>query len=343
MLGKDQPVILKLLETPEAMKALEGVVMELQDTASPVIHKIVHTSDHKEAFEGCDYAVLLGAKPRGPGMERGDLLQANAKVFAENGKALNKYADKNVLVCVVGNPANTNALITARFAPNIPRANFTALTRLDHDRGLSMIAKKFDVKISDVSRFAIWGNHSATMVPDFNHVIVKGYWGRRVLGDNADEWVDGELIPGVQKRGAEVIAARGKSSAASAADSIVKHVNDLVFGNPDWTSMAIYNDGFYDMPHGYFISMPVVCTGGGEAKVVDGLPMTSKTASMINASVDELVKEKLMIDAMLPDTEIKFYTVGKDIYSPSYFIDDAERIALLETLAKEVRTKSMSK
>lgn len=317
MLGEDQPVILRLLERPDAIKQLEGTVMELQDCAFPLLAGIIPTSDVNEAFKNSDYAVLVGAKPRSKGMERGDLLRENAAIFAEQGKAINKNANGDILVLVVGNPANTNCLITAANAPDVPKAQFSALTRLDHDRGLGMIAKKAGVDVQRVKRFAVWGNHSATMYPDVSHTTIDGKWLRNVIKD--EEWISKTFIPAVQQRGAAIINARGKSSAASAADASIKHMRDWVNGSSEWLSMAIYSDGLYGVPAGIYSSFPVICTGAGEYGVVSELPIDEFSAEKINASCVELLQEKEAISSLLPNPVSRFFEVDrKKVLSKEY-------------------------
>jgi len=228
MLGKDQPVILQLLELPPAMKSLEGVAMELADCAFPLLRGVVQTSEVKQAFSGADFALLVGAKPRTKGMERGYLLKENAKIFAEQGKALNDVANKNVRVLVVGNPANTNAMITSHFAPKIPTKQIHAMTKLDHNRGLAQLAEKTKSKVIDIERFAIWGNHSPTMYPDVNHALIRGRPAKEAVND--EKWIKDVFIPAVQQRGAAIINARGSSSAASAANAAIDHMREWVKG-----------------------------------------------------------------------------------------------------------------
>lgn len=247
MLGKDQPMILRLLELTPAMKALEGVVMELEDCAFPLLASIVATDDANVAFEDADYALLVGARPRGPGMERSDLLAANAGIFGVQGKALNDQAERNVKVVVVGNPVNTNALIAMHSAPDLNPKNFTALTRLDHNRAIAQLAAKTGAKVTDLKKLVIWGNHSTTQYPDISHATIKG----RPAKDLVEQaWLEHNYIPRVAKRGAEIISARGASSAASAANATIEHIRDWVMGTPpdDWTSMGVPSDGSYGIP-----------------------------------------------------------------------------------------------
>ncbi|MEM8963516.1 MAG: malate dehydrogenase, partial [Acidobacteriota bacterium] len=282
MLGADQPVDLHLLEIPPALKALEGVVMEIRDCAFPLVNNIVATADAEEAFDGADYALLVGARPRGKGMERKDLLQANAQIFSVQGKALDAKADRGVRVLVVGNPANTNALIASANAPSLDRRQFSAMTRLDHNRAISQLASQTGAHVTDINRMTIWGNHSATQYPDLSHCTVGG-------GPATDkvetEWVRDTFIPTVQKRGAAIIEARGASSAASAASAAVDHIRDWVHGSPegDWVSMAVPSDGNpYGIRDGVFYSFPVRCKGG-DWEIVEGL------------SIDEFSRERMTL------------------------------------------------
>jgi malate dehydrogenase len=316
MLGLDQPVNLRLLEKPEAMKQLEGVVMELKDGAFPLLGNIVATSDEGEAFQGSDYALLVGAKPRSKGMERADVLKDNAAIFKSQGKAINDNANTDVLVLIVGNPANTNAMITSANAPDIDPLNITAMTRLDHDRALAQLALKLNVPVSEIRRVGIWGNHSATQFPDINHTIVNGKW---VRGSLEDKWVNDTFIPTVQQRGAAIINARGKSSAASAADAAIKHMRDWVKGSNEWVSMAIRSDGQYGVPLGIWSSFPVQCLGAGKYGVIDGLPIAEDAAQRINASIEELLAEKETVQSLLPNPVIRFVEVdSKKVFSLDY-------------------------
>ena len=256
MLGADQPVILQLLEITPALGALNGVAMELDDCAFPTLAGIVTSDDPNVAFKDADYALLVGAKPRGPGMERADLLQGNAAIFSVQGKAMNDHASRNIKVLVVGNPANTNALIAQKNAPNIPKENFTAMTRLDHNRALAQLAGKADVHNIDVKGAIIWGNHSATQYPDISHCTIAGKAASDAIDSN---WLQGEFISTVQQRGAAIIKARGLSSAASAASSAIDHVRDWALGTPagEYTSMAVPSDGSYGIAEGLVYSFPV--------------------------------------------------------------------------------------
>jgi len=297
MLGKDQPVILQLLELTPALKSLEGVSMELNDCAFPLLRGIVQTDDAQKAFEGADYALLVGARPRSKGMERGDLLKANAQIFSAQGKALNSVANKNVKVIVVGNPANTNAMITSHFAPKINPLNITAMTRLDHNRGLSQLNEKTGALVTDISQFCIWGNHSATQYPDISHTLIGGKSAKQVIND--EKWVSSHFIPTVQQRGAAIIAARGSSSAASAAGSAIDHIRDWVHGtNGQWTSMAIPSDGSYGTTKGLWYSFPVV-TSNGSYKIVQGLPIDKFSREKMDATDAELKAERDAIADLL--------------------------------------------
>ena len=290
MLGPDQPVVLQLLEITPALKALEGVVMEVNDCAYPLVRDIVVTDDAGVAFDGVGYALLVGSKPRGKGMERGDLLTENGKIFKPQGQALNEGAQRDVKVLVIGNPANTNALIAMNNAPDLDRSRFTAMTRLDHNRAMSQLAAKTASAVADIKRVTIWGNHSATQYPDINHATVAGKPATELV-DNA--WVAEEFIPRVQKRGAEVIEARGHSSAASAAFAGLSHMRDWVAGSPDgdWLSMAVPSDGSYGIPDGLMYSFPVT-TGGGRYDIVQGLTIDDFSRAKMDATLAELEGER---------------------------------------------------
>jgi len=290
MLGKDQPVILQLLEIPPAMKAVEGVMMELADGAFPLLHGVEASDDPNVAFKDADIALLVGSRPRGPGMERKDLLEANGAIFTVQGKALSDVANSNVKVLVVGNPANTNALIAMRNAPNLSEKNFTAMTRLDHNRALSQLAEKAGAKVADVKKMIIWGNHSSTQVPDISHALVGGQAATNLVDE---AWVENDFIPTVQKRGAAIIDARGASSAASAASAAIDHIRTWVYGTPgdDWVSMAIPSQGAYGVAEGIMYSFPVTCSNG-EITVAEGLGVSDAVAKRMKASEDELVEER---------------------------------------------------
>lgn len=290
MLGKDQPVRLQLLEIPPAMKALEGVIMELEDCAFPLLDAIEATDDPNTAFDGAQYALLVGSRPRGPGMERKDLLEANAAIFSAQGKALNDVASRDVKVLVVGNPANTNALIAQAHAPDVPAERFTAMTRLDHNRALTQLAQKLGVSVTDIKKMTIWGNHSATQYPDLFHAEVNG----KIAAEQVErDWLENEFIPTVAKRGAAIIEARGASSAASAANAAIDHVHTWVNGTPegDWTSAAVVSDGSYGVPEGLISSFPVVAKDG-KFEIVQGLEIDEFSRARIDASVKELEEER---------------------------------------------------
>jgi malate dehydrogenase len=290
MLGDDQPVILHLLELPgPPMKALEGVVMELQDCAFPTLKSVVTADDPNRGFEGVNYALLVGAKPRTKGMERGDLLKENAKIFKVQGEALNKNAAKGVKVLVVGNPANTNAMITSHYAPNIPPSQITAMTRLDHNRGIGQLSLKTGANALEIQQFTIWGNHSATQYPDISHTLIKGKPAKDIIDK---KWYLDTFIPTVQQRGAAVIAARGASSAASAANAAIDHVRDWVLGNPDWTSMAVPSDGSYGVDKGLWYSFPCRCDGDGEYSIIQNVPIDPFSAEKMETTRKELLQEK---------------------------------------------------
>jgi malate dehydrogenase len=297
MLGTDQPVVLQLLEIPPALGALKGVEMELRDCAFETLLDVVATDDPNVAFKDTDYALLVGAKPRGPGMERKDLLLENAKIFSVQGKALNDNASRDAKVLVVGNPANTNALIALSNAPDLPAANFTAMTRLDHNRAISQLAAKTDAKVAEIRRMTIWGNHSATQYPDISHTLVAG----RAATELVDRpWVENDFIPTVQQRGAAIIKARGASSAASAASSAIDHVRDWVKGTPadDWVSMGIPSDGSYGISEGVVYSFPVRCSGG-KYEIVQGLDIDDFSRARMDATDAELREERAGVEDLL--------------------------------------------
>ncbi len=297
MLGQDQAVKLRLLEIPPAMQAVEGVVMELLDGAFPLLYDIEASDDADVAFRDTEYALLVGARPRGPGMERKDLLEANATIFSVQGKALNEHASRHVKVLVVGNPANTNALIAMNNANDLKPEQFSAMTRLDHNRAKSQLAKKTGARVADVHKVIIWGNHSATQVPDLSHATVAGTPAKECVGG---AWIRETFIPTVQQRGAEIIKARGASSAASAAAAAIDHVRDWVYGTPegDWVSMAIPSRGEYGVSDGIIFSFPVV-TRGGEVTVVSGLDCDEFITAKMRASEAELLEERRAIERLL--------------------------------------------
>jgi malate dehydrogenase len=291
LLGKDQPVALHLLEITPALKALQGVVMELDDCAFPLLANVVTGDDPNKVFDGVNIALLVGAKPRGKGMERGDLLKDNGGIFAPQGKALNDHAADDIRVLVTGNPANTNALIAMHNAPDIPTQRFNALTRLDHNRAISQLAAKLDVPVTDIKKMTIWGNHSATQYPDLFNCQVGGSSAAERVNDH--EWLAGTFIPTVAKRGAAIIEARGLSSAASAANATIDHMRDWVLGTPDddWVSMSVPSDGSYGVAEGIISSFP--CTvRDGAYEIVQGLEINEFSRGKIDASVAELVEER---------------------------------------------------
>ena len=299
MLGKDQPVILQMLELPmeKAQAALKGVMMELDDCAFPTLAGMVGTDDPKVAFKDADYALLVGAKPRGPGMERKDLLMENAKIFIEQGKALNDVASRNVKVLVVGNPANTNAYIAMKSAPSLPKKNFTAMLRLDHNRAVSQLAARTGKTVSDVEKMIVWGNHSPTMYPDLRFCTVAGAAAPAAIGD--ETWYRDTYIPTVGKRGAAIIAARGASSAASAANAAIGHMHDWALGtNGKWVTMGIPSDGTYGIQQDIIYGVPVTCENG-EYKRVEGLSVDDYSRSMMNKTLAELQEEQAGVASLL--------------------------------------------
>lgn len=298
MLGKDQPVILQLLEITPALNALKGVAMELDDCAFPLLAGIVTTDDPNVAFKDSDYALLVGARPRGPGMERKDLLEANAAIFSVQGKAINDHASRQIKVLVVGNPANTNALIAQRNAPAIDPRQFTAMTRLDHNRALSQLGDKLKVSINDISKITIWGNHSSTQYPDLFHSVVKG---EVAINKVEREWYESTYIPTVQQRGAAIIAARGASSAASAANAAICHMRDWALGTTDgdWVSMGVYSDGSYGIEEGLIYSFPCTCANG-QWNIVQGLDIDAFSRTRMTATEKELQEERDAVKSLLP-------------------------------------------
>ena len=290
MLGSDQPIIFQLLEITPALKALEGVVMEIDDCAYPLVAGFVLTDDVNVAFKDVDYALLVGAKPRGAGMERSDLLEANGGIFKVQGKALNDHASRDVRVVVVGNPANTNANTAMINAPDLNPKNFTALTRLDHNRALAQLAAETKSDVSDIKKMIIWGNHSTTQYPDLSHTTVAGKAAHDLVDRN---WYENDYIPRVAKRGAEIIEARGASSAASAANAAIAHIRDWVTGTPEgnWTSMAVPSDGSYGIPEGLTYSFPVTCSNG-EYEIVQGLEIDDFSRERMEITQRELEEER---------------------------------------------------
>jgi len=300
MLGTDQPVSLQLLEIPDekVQKALKGVMMELDDCAFPLLQSMISTSDPMVAFKDVDVALLVGARPRGPGMERKDLLEANGKIFAPQGKALSEVARRDVKVLVVGNPANTNCLIAMKNAPGLKPANFSGMMRLDHNRALTQIAKKTGKPATSVKKMAVWGNHSATQYPDIFHAEIDGKKAWPTINDQA--WLEKDFIPTIQKRGAAIIEARGLSSAASAANAAIDHVRDWIFGTPegDWVSMGIPADGSYDIPEGIIYGFPVTCKNG-QYGIVKGLDVSEFSRARMQATLKELYEERDSIKQLL--------------------------------------------
>ena len=297
MLGPDQPVILQLLEITPALGALQGVVMELNDCAFPLLSGVVATDDASVAFKDTDYALLVGARPRGPGMERKDLLTANGAIFGPQGKALNDHASRDVKVLVVGNPANTNALIAQAAAPDLNPRNFTAMTRLDHNRALSQLAEKTGSHTTDVAKMTIWGNHSSTQYPDISHATVKGKAAKGLVDDT---WYKDTFIPVVQQRGAAIIKARGASSAASAASAAIDHMRTWALGTQgdDWVSMAVPADGSYGIAPGIIYSYPCRCKNG-DYEIVQGLEVDAFSREKMDASAAELREERAAIEHLL--------------------------------------------
>ncbi|NKI35822.1 malate dehydrogenase [Wenzhouxiangella sp. XN79A] len=296
MLGPDQPVILQMIEIPPAVDALKGVAMELEDAALPLLAGIETTTDINEGFTDTDYAILVGAKPRGPGMERADLLAENGKIFGPQGKALNDHASRDVKVLVVGNPANTNALIAQANAPDLPAENFTAMTRLDHNRALAQLAGKTGTHHTRIRNMTIWGNHSSTQYPDLHHALVDG---KDALDQVEQDWYENDFIPTVQQRGAAIIKARGASSAASAASSAIDHIRDWALGTSDsWVSMAVPSDGSYGIEKGVIYSFPCTCEAG-RWKIVQGLEINEFSRARMDASDAELREEREAVSALL--------------------------------------------
>ncbi|OAV23027.1 Malate dehydrogenase [Moraxella catarrhalis] len=296
MLGKDQPVILQLLEIPveKAQQALQGVIMELDDCAFPLLVDVIGTDDPKVAFKDADYALLVGARPRGPGMERADLLQENAKIFTVQGKALNEVASRDVKVLVVGNPANTNAYIAMKSAPDLPAKNFTAMLRLDHNRALTQVAKKTGKAVKDIKKLIVWGNHSPTMYADYRFATIDGESVKEMINDQ--DWNANTFLPTVGKRGAAIIEARGLSSAASAANAAIDHMRDWALGsNGEWVTMGIPSDGSYGIPEGVMFGFPVT-TENGEYQIVQDLEIDDFSQERINITLNELEEERAAID-----------------------------------------------
>ena len=296
MLGNDQPVILQLLEITPALDAVKGVVMELDDCAFPLLQEVVYTDDANVAFKDTDYALLVGSRPRGPGMERKDLLEANAAIFSVQGKALNDNASRDVKVLVVGNPANTNALIAQRNAPDLSARNFTAMTRLDHNRAMAQLAAKAGKHVSEIDGLCIWGNHSATQYPDIHRASVAGEGAMSMIDM---DWYTADFIPTVQQRGAAIIEARGASSAASAANAAIDHMRDWVLGTDSVVSMGVYSDGSYGVAEGLIYSFPVTCQGG-DWSIVQGVEVNEFSQEKMDATETELAEERDAVAHLLP-------------------------------------------
>lgn len=298
MLGKDQPIILQLLDIPESQMPLKGIVMELEDCAFPLLSNVIATDDPKIAFRDASIVLLVGARPRGKGMERKDLLKINGAIFTTQGKALDEVANRGVKVTVVGNPVNTNALITMKNAPGLKPSNFSAMMRLDHNRALSQIAIKLAKPVYSISKMVVWGNHSATQYPDLSYAEIDNIAVNTLI--NNQEWVENDFIPTVQERGMSIIKARGLSSAASAANAAIDHVHDWVFGTKknDWTSMSIPSDGSYGIPKGVIYSYPVVCQGG-DYKIVQGLEINNFSKKKMQTTYEELVEERESVKHLL--------------------------------------------
>ena len=297
MLGKDQPVILQLLDLPQAQNAVKGVMMELQDCAFPLLAGMVATDDPEVAFKDADVAILVGARPRSKGMERADLLSANAEIFTVQGAALNKTASRDVKVLVVGNPANTNAYIAMKSAPDLPAKNFTAMLRLDHNRALSQVAEKIGKAVGNIEKLCVWGNHSPTMYADYRFATVDGQDVKDLINDQ--EWNANTFLPTVGKRGAAIIEARGLSSASSAANAAIDHIHDWVLGtNGKWVTMGVPSDGSYGIPEGTMFGFPVTCENG-EYKLVQGLEIDEFSQECINVTLNELEEEKAGVAHLL--------------------------------------------
>ena len=294
LLGPDQPVDLRLLEIPPAMGALEGVAMEIVDCAFPLLAGLDLHDNPQDGFNGVNIALLVGSRPRTKGMERAELLSENGKIFTAQGKALNEKAASDLKVLVVGNPANTNCLIAMNNAPDIPRERFTSMMRLDHNRAVAQLAAKVGAQVSDVTKMGVWGNHSPTMYPDLLHAEIKGVQAAKVLDDQ--EWIEGAFLPGVGKRGAAIIEARGASSAASAASAAIDHVRDWVGGSSDWVSMGVLSDGSYDVPEGLISGFPCTCSNG-EWSIVQGLDIDEFSRAKIDGSIAELQDERTTVES----------------------------------------------
>ncbi len=298
MLGPDQPIIIQALEITPALEALKGVAMELDDCAFPLLQDIIMTDDAEVAFKDSQYGLLVGARPRGPGMERKDLLEANAAIFSAQGKAINNTASRDIKVLVVGNPANTNALIAQRNAPDIDPRQFTAMTRLDHNRALTQLAQKTEKRITDIRQLTIWGNHSSTQYPDIHQTQVAG---ESAMGLIDQAWYEDDFIPTVQQRGAAIIKARGASSAASAANAAIDHMHDWALGtaSDDWVSMGVYSDGSYGIEEGLIYSFPTTCADG-DFSIVQDVPLNAFSEAKMKATEKELIEERDAVAHLLP-------------------------------------------
>ena len=298
MLGRDQPIILQLLDLPQAQGALHGVMMELEDCAFPLLQQVIISDDPKVAFKDTEVALLIGARPRSKGMERKDLIEANGAIFSVQGKLLNEYAARHVKVLMVGNPANTNALIAMKNAPDLDPRNFSAMMRLDHNRAIAQVAQKLFQPIHDIKKVIVWGNHSGTQYPDLDHAEIRGRLVRELLPDQ--DWVENVFIPTVQKRGAAVIEARGLSSAASAANAAISHMHDWILGSHhnNWVSMAVPSDGSYGIPEGVIYSFPVRCKQG-RFQIVQDLPISELGRKHMEDSYRELIEEREHVKGML--------------------------------------------
>jgi len=298
MLGHEQPIILQLLDLPQAQQALRGVMMELEDCAFPLLQQVIITDDQKVAFKDTEIALLIGARPRSKGMERKDLLEANGAIFSAQGKLLNEYAARHVKVLVVGNPANTNALIAMKNAPDLDPKNFSSMMRLDHNRAIAQVAQKLFQPIHDIKKMIVWGNHSGTQYPDLDHAEIRGTLVRDLLPDQ--DWVEREFIPTVQKRGAAVIEARGLSSAASAANAAISHIHDWMLGahHNNWVSMGVPSDGSYGIPEGVLYGFPVRCKQG-EYHIVQDLPISELGRKHMQGSYRELIEEREHVKHLL--------------------------------------------
>lgn len=297
LLGRDQPVILQLLEIPQGMNALKGVIMELEDCAFPLVESIIASDDARVAFKDVEVALLVGARPRSKGMERKDLLEANGAIFTAQGQALNEVASRNVRVLVVGNPANTNAYITMKNAPDLKPGNFTAMMRLDHNRAMSQVAAKLGKPVSSVKKMVVWGNHSATQYPDLFHADIDGQNVASSINDQA--WVESSFIPTVQQRGAAIIEARGLSSAASAANAAIDHMRDWIAGsNGNWVSMGVPSDGSYGIPAGVIYGFPCICENG-EYRIVQGLEVSDFARTRMDKTLNELQEEAAAVAHLL--------------------------------------------